>query len=289
MNFVKMLSTGTQIDIHDDLTRYKTLSKDDLSSSKWMFAPYLVSTNMERLQISYHQASKFAKRHNTFLYRWPLHLHKWKNRPLLNSHRQTVSQHPVFWQYFVPGAPAYLTNNLNTSLGLANGTKVELHSLTFSSQIIGEYIADRYLSQPPGTVITLTGDLIPASVNIKLDKHLWSTPHKLACHDKITKFSLSETETVIPLLLNKGISSTRKWYTAPGNHPAYGPSRIRTSLLFAFDLAFALTVHKAQGQTLDSVILCLSQRPTRVQQIVFSAVYVEFLRVKFLDNINFDY
>ena len=109
--FVKKLSTGEQINIDDDLARYKTLSKEDLSSSKWMYAPYIVSTNMERLQIFCHQASKFAKHNNTYLYRWPLQLHSWKNRPTLDSHREEVSEHPVFWQYFVPGTHAYITNN----------------------------------------------------------------------------------------------------------------------------------------------------------------------------------
>ena len=82
------------------------------------------------------------------------------------------------------------------------------------------------------------------------------------------------------------MSSSRKWYTAPGSFPAYGPSRIRTSLLFAHDLSFALTVRKAQGQTLNSVVLCLSQRPTKAQQMVFSAMYVAFSRVKYANDIR---
>ena len=37
----------------------------------------------------------------------------------------------VFLQYFVVGADAYLTYNLNPFLGLANGTPMKLHSLSF--------------------------------------------------------------------------------------------------------------------------------------------------------------
>ena len=201
---MKKLSPGEQINIDDDLARYKTLSKEDLSSSKWMYAPYIVSTNMERLQIFCHQALKFAKHNNTYLYRWPLQLHSWKNRPTLDSHREEVSEHPVFWQYFVPDTHAYITNNLNTRLGLANGTKFQLHSLTFKSQVIEDHIRDKCESQPPGAIITLTGDLVPASANVKPDRQFWSTPHKLAYHNKLTEFSLSETETVIPLFSQQG-------------------------------------------------------------------------------------
>ena len=152
---------AVQIDIDKDLKRYKNLSNEDLKTEKWRFAPYLVATNMERLQISSHQALQFAKENNTYLYRWPLHLHKWMNKPKFSEQQRTVSKHPVFWQYFVPGAHAYLTNNLNTTLGLANGPKLVLHSLTFQSQIVEDYIEDHYHSSEPGTIITLTGDLIP--------------------------------------------------------------------------------------------------------------------------------
>ena len=73
-----------------------------------MFAPYLVLTNMEQLQISYQQALQFPKENNTYLYRWPLHLHKW----------------------------------MNTTLSLVNGTKIVVHFLTFQSQIVEDYIED---------------------------------------------------------------------------------------------------------------------------------------------------
>ena len=62
------------------LAPYKTLTADDMQSPQWRFAPYLVATNNERLQLNYEQALRFAKEHNTFLYRWPILLKKWKNK-----------------------------------------------------------------------------------------------------------------------------------------------------------------------------------------------------------------
>ena len=43
--------------------------------------------------------------------------------------------------------------------------------------------------------------------------------------------------------------------------------------------------HKAKLLT-DSVILCLSQCPTKEQQMVFSAMYVAFSRVKYANDIR---
>ena len=54
MELIKSLSNGIKIDVEQDLARYKTLSRDDIACDKWKFALYIVSTNLEQLQISYH-------------------------------------------------------------------------------------------------------------------------------------------------------------------------------------------------------------------------------------------
>ena len=50
--------------------------------------------------------------------------------------------------------------------------------------------------------------------------------------------------------------------------------------MFPFDLAFAMTVYKAQGQTLPKVVLCLMSRPVSVIQFDMEAIYVALSRVK---------
>ena len=101
------------------------------------------------------------------------------------------------------------------------------------------------------------------------------------------KFSIVEDETVIPLLKHNGIQNSAKWYTLPSNYPAYEASWIESCLPFAFDLAFAITNHKAQGQTLQNVILCLSERPPHLNRLInFSAMYVAFSRVKTSSDIR---
>ena len=56
---IRKLGNEEKIDMKQ-LKRYKALSKDDMKDDKWMFAPILVSTNRERIDIIEMQAIKFA-------------------------------------------------------------------------------------------------------------------------------------------------------------------------------------------------------------------------------------
>ena len=98
-------------------------------------------------------------------------------------------EHPVFWQYFIPNAPAYLTYNLNTNLCLANGTKIHLHSLSFSSALIENFVHDKENRTPTGTIITLMGDSVPTAINFTIDIDSSSSQHKQACLEKLKQFS----------------------------------------------------------------------------------------------------
>ena len=98
--FTLNLSKGDPIDLSEHLSKYKLYSKSDIQSDsdKWQFAPFLVATNQERIQISYHQAKQFAIANNTYIYKWPVNLHKWQNRPKIRSHQQRAQKEPIFWQ-----------------------------------------------------------------------------------------------------------------------------------------------------------------------------------------------
>ena len=82
--FILDLANNHNIDSTTHLSNYKILSHDDISThlNKWEFAPFLVSTNIERIQISYHQAKRFTIKHGTYLYKWPVNLYNWKNGSL---------------------------------------------------------------------------------------------------------------------------------------------------------------------------------------------------------------
>ena len=49
---------------------------------------------------------------------------------------------------------------------------------------------------------------------------------------------------------------------------------------FPFDLAFSMTVHKAQGRTISRVIIDLTCHPVHTARMQFAAVFVAMSRVK---------
>ena len=66
----------------------------------------------------------------------------------------------------------------------------------------------------------------------------------------------------------------------------YNPFRVTVKPLFAFDIGFAMTIHKAQGQTLKSVVLTLSSRPNKIQEMKLASILVAMLRVKRSEDIR---
>ena len=66
-----------------DLLSYKTLSRKDIRDSpdEWKFAPVLVSTNAERLNISRMKAQMWAQDNKTYVFKWSCHTQGFANRP----------------------------------------------------------------------------------------------------------------------------------------------------------------------------------------------------------------
>jgi hypothetical protein len=102
------------------------------------------------------------------------------------------------WQYFVKDAPAFIKQNINTNLGLANGTEATQHSLTFcddhqSKQL--EEILSGPNPPPYGTEIEL--DAPPYSVNleIKFSKEESFLSHVQKQQRLLLKNTLSLTQT----------------------------------------------------------------------------------------------
>jgi hypothetical protein len=59
--------------------------------------------------------------------------------------------------------------------------------------------------------------------------------------------------------------------------------------MFPLDLAFAMTIHKAQGRTIPKVILALESRPSYNLQMEFPAIFVAMSRVKKGDDMRILY
>ena len=56
----------------DDIKKDKSIDQNELDDEEWAFAPIIVSTNHERLDIFEIQAKRYAKQHKTHVIRWQL-------------------------------------------------------------------------------------------------------------------------------------------------------------------------------------------------------------------------
>ena len=108
----------------------------------------------------------FVIEHHTRVIIWPVNYTNWINRP--KSDTLAIINDPVFWQYFVVGAKMIVSSNINTDLGIANGTMGICHSITMKERSDTVYLRNQVQFQPTGTIIILTNT--PMSINIELFK-----------------------------------------------------------------------------------------------------------------------
>jgi hypothetical protein len=279
-NFIVKMSKGEEIELKD-LHKYKLLSEDDLSysNSKWHTAPIVVRTNRERHTLNHLRCINFARAKKTVVIRWLTNYGYWEQKPSSEHHVNAAMQDPVFYQYFVKSAPGYCTENLCKAKRIANGTKIQYHSLSLSDEQ-NEMLKLQLFNAKPGDLIELTEP--PLSVNVILVTEE-KTKQKIS---QWKNFTLIPNRVIIPILQHKtGGGRASKGIIIPGGL-LYLTSRVRITRLFPLDPGFAITVDKAQGQTIERVILALSYRRGQLCNLDYEAFYVSYSRVQKNEHIR---
>ena len=278
-SFVERIGNGGRITM-EDLRQYKPLTSHDIvNDPTWKFTPVLVATNRERIDIIEMQAQAYARDHGTHVFRWPLPRRNWKSKPAMI---EEALQDPCFWGFFVANADGFLLRNHEQKdlLPLANGTPVLYHSLTFSTEEETNFVQEEIKTLPAGSVITL--DRPPLSVNIVP----W--PENMKQREKLRPWSMCEpgTDVVIPILPDSGGQKWKQYPVRGGLSYRTLPSKVQTRRVFPLELAFAITIHKAQGRNMKKVILALESRPLGIMQMEFPSIFVAMSRVKERENIR---
>lgn len=298
MNFLKKMSRGDKIQIKD-LASYATLSKNDvMADAGFQFAPIIVTGNYERQEINAYQTKQFALQNNTHVFRWPkkVRLASWENKPTSPSDLAKVRQESCLWEYFVSGAPAYLNQNINLSLQLANGTHVKMDSISFETPEEEEQVQNLINSTPIDGIVDLEDR--PASINVelypdfewdtptmkeakKIGRKDWPLPSLFAQTNNRKKRQKLSPKVIIPI--SKTSNCYQKW--AYDSIPAHGgrsqikASRVQTSNHFPIDIGFAITVPKIQGRTIRREILSLSKHPIPALRCKYEQLYTSMSRI----------
>ena len=104
---------------------------------------------------------------------------------------------------------------------------------------------------------------------------------------KSLSISQNDDEIIIPVTQNPNKCKWQK-YTVEG-HNTFSVGRVETRPLFPYDLAFAMTVHKAQGRTISRVVLALSMDPLQTSRMSYASIFVAMTRVRQSDHLRLLY
>ena len=290
----KMSSQGRLHPRH--LKLYKDLSEEDMKDEdgEFAFATMVVTGNAERHELNALQAKRWASRHNTKVMRWfrKRDGKKWKGKPGNQNHEAMAMQEDCFYEMFVPGAAGYITQNINTDIGLANGVEIKYHSLSFESEEEDMIFYEEF--EADGSLV-MTLDRPPAAINIELfaDFPGDSRDKKQENKRKRKKWThgslVDDGRVVVQLSRQWGSELIRKWKDesiAGSWRFGYNVSTLPMKDYFPIEPAFSVTIYKAQGRTIRRLIIFVSQHPIPLLRMSWEGLYVALSRVKYRDHIR---
>ena len=197
----------------------------------------------------------------------------------------------------MPGAPLNLSANINCELALANGTPAVAHSLTFSDWTEHSRVFDLLNGPnppPPGTEIEID---VPLAVNVRIQESLDGKPlstRRKQQMEALKAFSIANIEeesadivlSITPGMKSNKSSNSKNHFSHKTGNLLQPIASVKVREPFPFDLAFAMTVHKAQGRTIHRVVIDLTDHPNHYSRMEFAAVFVAMSRVRCSDHIR---
>ena len=267
---------GGTVRMNDVKANYKLLFPQDFQSLEWIKAPVAVATNRERHSLTHMRSIQFAKITGTVVIRWLVEDRKnWLSCPD-PIHISAALQDPCFYELFVEGADAFVTENILRELYIVNGLPVKYHSLTFEPDI-QEWLEEHLVNAVPGDVITLPKP--PISVNIVVPISDTLPAHIVAA---MHEFSLEKTDShnlQVVLPIYRGGTSWANSHTPVYGSEFFGPSKVILKPVFPLEPAFAITVHKSEGRTMDRLIIALSKCDANKCNFSYEQLHLAFSRV----------
>ena len=268
----------------DNLNIYQHLSKKDMKSD-FADACFIVSTNRERQNISFIMAQQFAFRHKCPIIRWRRDVQAWFNRPSMEEELDLVEKDPIFYEHFVQGIDGYLTENINVSLMIGNGTKIRYHSLSFHTRDQEDAVKRLLQHSKAGQVVTL--EYAPKCVNVQVYQETFNDEIK----QKLKTFQIPfltngiNDEVILPIFQSKFPSKLKSQPTITTSK-CRSTARVIVKPLFPLQLGSAVTVEKAQGRTINKVVVCLSKRGNNVLEMDINSIFVALSRVRRRDDLR---
>jgi hypothetical protein len=224
----------------------------------------LTATNSDRTTVNQVRVLQFAILHNQPAIRWRRTLRQTLPRFLENT-IYNDKLFPEVFGYFTKNAPSMILDNGNGNVtyGVANGTPCKMISLSWDDEQDrkdAETIIAAHTDFTKVCELPIPPDHIIVSVP-NVDVANWPKELNLAPKNENNKI----TDLHIPIGLHKRQAGVLKIKNLSFTYKRH-----------ACDLAFAITVHKAQGKTISHVIVLLDGDSSMLS---YELLYVAFSRV----------
>jgi DNA replication protein DnaC len=255
---------------------FRYLSADDIQDPSGDWDNTIIVTSTNQAVDAYNMFKLIAmskwRKEKCYRYRLP----QPNGDPLLAVSDELAERFPRLYGYFMIGAPVNLTYNLNTSIGLSNGTRGVLHSIVFDPR---EQDMDRARH---GTIHTL--QYAPIAVNIIIQPGLDSTTIQIPSLARIANDGVPEDAKILPIVT---LPTSVKYRTCLVSLGKLNKKTVKVTVSDpGYELQYAATFHAVQGLTLPRIIIDLNPSPSAPTLLSLEAIYVAISRVKFWETIR---
>ena len=286
--FVNRMYNHMPVTVEDFKSRgYKHFTPEDCIDDPhaWDEAPVLVATNRERYTLTHFRAVNLARNRQTYVIRWESHRGVWEQKPLHPAHQKQCLQDPCFYEYFVPNCKGFLTENIQRDFGLVNSLPVRYKSITPHPDDI-DSIKTQLRKATPGQIITLRHAPISVNVEIQLDPDTISDEAIAQVKNFTMCPSKYKNTNKVLLPIQEQYCRPDHGWTAVRGSADFFPSRLKLRKKFPLEPAFAITVHKSEGRTLEKVIISLSYNGAPGCAFSYAQLHVAMSRVRRRNDIR---
>ena len=271
---------------------YKLLSQQDMTEEEWINASILVATNRERLTLIEEKAKQYARHNKTHLICWPREFKNWEQQPIA-AHQNEAMNDPIFWQHYVAEADGFLNESVAKGPQFVNALPIKCNSIKYDrdhEQLLHhmmethDYGDPIRMPVPPQCVIL---QVFPPEL---MDPQVRAALHELSLERPVLGRTRGQSQS---LPTNRILIPFHRHQCSWDQNPSvirggscFLPSRALFRDIFPMELAFSITVHKAQGKTLRRIIIALSSCGVGNCRFTFSQLLVALSRVQQADHIR---
>jgi hypothetical protein len=255
------------------LEHIPVLTQADIASGEWDTATFVTTENESRCAIDHLQATRYAAANGLPVIMWHNELTA-RSRSRFNAEEleEIYTNNPTVCGHFIPGAPAYLTQNIHPARRAANGNLTPMHGLLINPDL-DPLDAARQLEQimeaPPGVTTRLEHP--PAGVAVKIPA---ASCADWPAHLRLTPPPDQPDTVLVPVIMHPRFPTATR--IRPVGQYVLG-TEVRQHRL-EVELGFCVTYHKVQGRTVDKIVLDLGDNPRA--PLTFHHLWVGMTRVR---------